>query len=188
MSGGQNTHVLTLAFYRPTPGEHRMNDLTARFSEHGLCHVELVFHDMWAFSLYLTEPTRLRQKSFLNPGYEMVSLSVPHMEYAACLQFCQAAAKEAYPIDMAGMYLSTVHPGGCMEVSSAARGKTFCSKIITEALKFGGLQEVSGLSPSAVTPSRLYAAVKDSERRVCHAIRPLRQGGAGAIPAHATMR
>ena len=171
--------TITLAFYHPTPGEHRVNDLTVRWSEHGVCHVELVFDGMWAFSLYLDEPTRLRQKSFLNPGYEMVSLSVPYMEYASCLQFCKAAAKEAYPIDKVGMYLSMIHPGGCMEVSSASIGKTFCSKIITEALKFGGLQETQGLSPSAVTPSRLYAAVKDSERRICHNVRPL--AGTGVL-------
>ena len=172
--------TITLAFYRPpSPGEHRLNDLIANWSEHGICHVELVFDGMWAFSLFLDEPTRLRQKSFLNPGYEMVSLSVPYMEYASCLQFCKAAAKEAYPIDHAGMYLSVIHPGACMEVSSASRGKTFCSKIITEALKFGGLRETRDLSPSASTPSRLYAAVKDSERRVCHAVRSL--SGAGAL-------
>jgi len=66
-------------------------------------------------------------------------------------------------------------------------GKTFCSKIITEALQFAGSPEVRHLSPSAVTPSRLYEAVKDSERRVCHAVRPLQLVKGGVFP-QMTMR
>ena len=125
-----------------------------------------------------------------NPGYELVSLSVPASEYRACHQFCQSAHTQGYPFDSWGMYLATIHPGGCADRPSSAVGKTFCSKIITEALQFAETPEVSGLSPSAVTPSRLYAAVKDSERRVCHSVRPMQLGkgrGAGVV-AQMSMR
>lgn len=186
-----HSRVLTLAFLRPAPGEDRMNDLTARASQHGMCHAELVFEGGVGFSIYYEEPTRMRQRTFSNPGYEMVSLSVSHMEYSACAQFCSQAVKEAYPFDSWGMYLATIHPGGCSDRPSSAVGKTFCSKIITEALQFAGLPEVSALSPSAVTPSRLYAAVRDSERRVCHAVRPMQlsksRGSAGVV-AQVTMK
>ena len=181
--------VLTLAFLRPVPGEDRMNDLTARAGEHGMCHAELVFEGGLGFSIQYAEPTRMRQRTFSNPGYEMVSLSVSHMEYSACAQFCSRAVKEAYPFDSWGMYLATVHPGGCSDRPSSAVGRTFCSKIITEALQFAEVPEVAHLSPSAVTPSRLYAAVKDSERRVCHSVRPLQlvKSGGGSVVAQMTM-
>ena len=171
--------TLTLAFLRPQPGEDRMNDITACASRHGMCHAELVFDGGSAFSIYYKEQARMRQRTFSNPGYELVSLSVPASEYRACHQFCQSAHSQAYPFDQLGMYLASVHPGGCADKSSARVGKTFCSKVITEALQFGGVKEVQGLSPSAVTPSSLYAAVRDSERRICHAVRSL--VGTGAL-------
>lgn len=173
--------TLTLAFLRPNPGEDRMNDLTACASRHGVCHAELVFDGGSAFSIHHSEQARLRQRTFSNPGYELVSLSVPAEEYRACHQFCQSAHSQAYSFDSLGMYLAPVHPGGCADKSSARVGKTFCSKVITEALQFGGVKEVQGLSPSAVTPSGLYAAVKDSDRRVCHAVRSL--AGSGSLVA-----
>lgn len=45
-------------------------------------------------------------------------------------------------------------------------GYTFCSKIVTEALKFGGLHEVEHLTPCTTTPSCLYEAVRDSQRKL----------------------
>ena len=171
--------TITIAFLRPTRGDDRMNDLTARFSKHGVCHAELVFEGGQAFSIFSHGTAALRQRSMSNPGYELVSLSVPATEYRACHQFCQSAHTQAYPFDSWGMYLSLVHPGECAHKSSERVGKTFCSKIITEALQFGGVREVQGLSPSAVTPSSLLSAVKDSERRVCHTVRSL--AGAGAL-------
>jgi hypothetical protein len=108
-----------------------------------------------------------------NPNYEFVSLSVSHQEYRAALQFCRSAVADGYAFDGRGMYLASVHPGHCAERPSSVVGKTFCSKIITEALQFADTQEVAALSPSAVTPSSLFAAVKDSSRRICHTARPV---------------
>ena len=183
-----NSRVVTVAFLRPVRGEDRLMDLAARVSQHGICHAELVFDGGMAFSIYHDRPVFLCHRTFRNPGYEMVSLSVPHMEYSACAQFCSQACKEAYPFDSVGMYLATIHPGGCSDRPSSAVGKKFCSKIITEALQFAGVDEVKGLSPSAVTPSRLYAAVKDSERRVCHFVRPVQLVQKGGVVQQMTMK
>ena len=163
---------LTLAFLRPSADDKWMNRLTARASRHGICHVELVFDGMMAFSIYHDSTPFLKQRSMSNPGYEFVSLSVSSKEYRAALQFCRSAVAEAYAFDDRGLYLASVHPGGCLDKPSSAVGKTFCSKIITEALQFGDVEEVDHLYPSAVTPSSLYAAVKDSQRRVCHCVKP----------------
>lgn len=162
---------LTLAFLRPPPGDSFVNRLTARASAHGISHVELVFDGGLAFSIYFDRPPFLRQRSMANPGYELVSLAVSKQEYRSALQFCRSAVAEAYPFDHVGMYLSTVHPGWCAHKPSSDLGKTFCSKIIAEALQFADVEEVQALCPSSATPSRLYAAVHASQRRVCHNFR-----------------
>ncbi len=159
---------LTLAFLRPPSDDKCLNRLTACASRHGICHVELIFDGGMCFSIYDDRPPFLRQRTMSNPGYEFVSLAVSQKEYKLALQFCRSAVADAYPFDGLGMYLATVHPGGCLDRPSSAVGKTFCSKIITEALQFADVEEVDRLYPSAVTPSSLYAAVKDSSRRVCH--------------------
>lgn len=171
------SRTLTLAFLRPLPNDDPINVLTARMSKHGMCHAELVFDCGQAFSIYHGGTAALRHRSLSNPGYETVSLSVPSSEYRAAFQFCTAAHQSGYTFDSVGMYLASVHPGGCAHKSSASLGRTFCSKIITEALQFAGVGEVESLSPSASTPSRLYSAVVDSDRRICHSVRPLVKGG-----------
>lgn len=162
---------ITLAFLRPSSDDQCKNRLTARVSQHGISHVELVFDGGLAFSIYDDRPPFLRERSMSNPGYELVSLAVSAREYQSALQFCRSAVAEGYDFDFRGMYLATVHPGHCAERSSSALRKTFCSKIITEALQYADVQEATGLCPSAMTPSRLYAAGKDSSRRVCHNFR-----------------
>lgn len=165
--------TLSLAFLRPPSDDKLMNRLTAGVSRHGICHVELIFENNLAFSIYHDSTPFLRQRTMSNPNYEFVSLSVSHQEYRAALQFCRSAVADGYAFDSRGMYLASVHPGHCAERPSSAVGKTFCSKIITEALQFADTQEVAALSPSAVTPSSLFAAVKDSSRRICHTARPV---------------
>lgn len=167
--------TLSLAFLRPPSDDRWMNRLTAGVSKHGVCHVELIFENNLAFSIYHDSTPFLRQRTMSNPNYEFVSLSVSLKEYRAALQFCRSVVAEGYAFDNRGMYLASIHPGGCAEKPSSAVGKTFCSKIITEALQFADVQEVEGLYPSAVTPSGLYGAVKDSSRRICHTARPVAQ-------------
>jgi hypothetical protein len=173
--------TLTLAFLRPSAQDECMSRLAAAASKHGICHVELVFDGGLAFSIYHDRAPFLRQRSMSNPGYELVSLAVQPREHQAALQFCRSVVAEGYEFDHMGLYLATVHPGGCLERSSSSAKKTFCSKIITETLQFADVEEVKNLSPSATTPSRLYAAVKDSSRRVCHNFK------AGAKPSGLTM-
>lgn len=181
--------TLSLAFLRPPSDEDRwLNKLTAKVSRHGVCHVEMIFEGNLAFSIYDDSiGPFLRQRTMSNPHYEFVSLSVSHKEYRAALQFCRSVVAEGYAFDNRGMYLASVHPGHCAERSSSAVGRTFCSKIITEALQFADVQEVEGLCPSAVTPSSLFGTVKDSSRRICHTARPSPDQTAAASKPMMTM-
>jgi hypothetical protein len=169
----QAQRTLTLAFLRPAPDDALMNRLTARASKHGICHAELVFDGGVAFSIYHDQSPFLKHRTMSNPGYELVTLSVSNREYKSAYGFCQSVVAEQYKFDNAGLWLASVHPGGCLDKPSCRLGKTFCSKIITEALQFADVCEVRDLYPSATTPSRLYEAVKDSGRRMCHTVRPM---------------
>lgn len=179
--------TLSLAFLRPPSDDRLMNRLTASASRHGICHVELIFEGNLAFSIYHDSTPFLKQRTMSNPNYEFVSLSVSHQEYRAALQFCRSSVADGYAFDNRGMLLASVHPGACAEKSSSAVGKTFCSKIIVEALQFADVPEVGGLCPSASTPSGLYAAVKDSGRRICHTARPTSDPAAAAKKPMMTM-
>ncbi len=166
--------TLTLAFFHPLPDDPWINRLTAMVSRNDVCHAELVFDgggaQTQAFSIQHGTTASLRPKTLSNPAYELVTLSVSAQELAACKEFCANASKQEYGFDDVGMALSVVHPGGCCGRSSAQVSKTFCSKIITEAMQFAEMPEVQRMHPSSTTPSMLLEAVRESQRRVCHTV------------------
>ena len=165
-----HTHTLTVAFVSPDEDDFWENRLTARVSKHPFCHVELHFETVnKCFSILYGEIARLRPKSLSNPNYKIVSLGVSATEYDSCLQFCVAAETWQLEFDNAGMWRSW-YGCGCCERSSREVGRTFCSKIITEALQYGNVAEAEGLNPALATPSRLYDALKGSTRIVCASV------------------
>ena len=175
--------MLTLAVLRPAPDDFLDNRLTAAVSWNGVCHAELVFDNGVAFSIYQGGVASLRQRTLSNPNYETVTLSVSPAEYASCLQFCNHSHTQRYTFDTFGMYFALVHPP-CFRRSSAAVGRTFCSKIIAEALQFAAVPEAESLAPSSATPSGLYSCFIASPRRICHSLRlPPHPSGALAFQA-----
>jgi len=167
-----SSRVLTLAFLRPSAEDHWMNRLTASpwISRYPFCHVELYFEGQGqAFSIMWGETAGLRAKSMANPQYHLVSVCVSTGEYDKALQFCRAVSSQGIIFDDWGMAQS-VFPCTCMERNSQQKGSSFCSKVITEALQFGGIREVEDLSPSSATPSRLFECFRASQRLVCNSV------------------
>ena len=111
--------TLTLSFLRPSQDDFVVNRLTGALSKHGICHVELVFDCNQAFSIYHNSTPFLRHRSFSNPRYEHITLGVSQKEYTHALQFCKNAVEQQYAFDDKGLYLASIHPGGCFEKSSA---------------------------------------------------------------------
>lgn len=162
--------LLTIAFLSPNPDDDWVNRLTALASTHHFCHVELFFESLnLCFSVVWGEKAGFRAKNLSNPNYRVVSLSVTAREYDACLQFCQSVATQGLGFDNQGMWLAWCPIQPCASPSQQT-GATFCSKIITEALQFAGLQEVEDLSPASATPSRLYESLRGSTRMVCGSV------------------
>ena len=162
--------TIGLAFLTPTPGDHWVNQLTGYMSKHKKCHIEIFFETInQCFSIMWGETAGLRQKNLSNPNYEIITLAVSQKEYDECLQYCRSVDTQNLIFDDVGMWLSFFTPG-CTGGASQDKGKTFCSKIIAEALQFADVGEFDNLSPSGSTPSRLYEAVSRSSRRVCNSV------------------
>ena len=152
-------------------------------SKHRVCHVELVFEDDTAFSIFAGGSVFFRQRSFSNPDYHLISVSVPNSEYQSVYSYCQSAAEHEIAFTNYGMYASYLQPKGCPFLNtggSVEAGHTFCSKIVTEALQFAGNPEAEHLIPCTTTPSCLFAAFQDSQRKVLSSVpykrEQLRQG------------
>jgi hypothetical protein len=170
----QVTRVLTLAFLVPAPTDHWLNLLTARVSKNPVCHVELYFESVsQSFSIMAGENASFRMKNLSNPNYRLVSLIVTAREYDDALEFCRSVSSQDMQFDERGMWASWFPAWTTCSMcgaSSQSNGRTFCSKIITEALQFASLRETAGLVPSAVTPSRLYESVRYSNRIACNSV------------------
>ncbi len=165
--------MLTLAFVRPGPDDPIFNRLVARMCKHGICHTELVFEDNMAFSIFAGQEVFFRPRTLSNPEYELVTLAVSHAEYISAYSFCKQAMGSRIGFTDAGMLAAYFQPKGCPCIntgSSLVAGHTFCSKIVTEALQFAGVREAEALAPCTTTPSCLYEAVKDSQRKLLSSV------------------
>ena len=165
------TRILMVAFLFPGPGDDPFNRFVARVSRNKCCHVELVFEDQMAFSIFKGSNLFFRPRSFSNPEYQLVSLYVTPSEYAAVYAFCKQAHSSDVAFTDAGMVAAYMQPCPVFNTRpSFELGYTFCSKIVTEALQMGGVAEVEHLVPCMTTPSTLYSALKDSRRIVHHTV------------------
>lgn len=161
---------ITLAFFSPSIHDDWVNRLVARASTHPYCHVELYFeHTNQCFSIEYNEKASLKIKTLGNPCYEIVTMSVTAKEYDDCYNFCKKACKAEITFDDHGMWKSYIGPH-CCSTNSMHCNKTFCSKIICEALQSACIEELMYYNACAMTPSRLYDSIMNSKRRVCASV------------------
>jgi hypothetical protein len=166
--------ILTVAFLFPDSKHNpALNIIVAGLSKHKTCHVELVFEDDIAFSIFAGSNLFFKLRSFSNPDYALIPLSIPNDEYTKIYNFCQSAATHDIVFSDFGMILSRLQPKNCPFINTAPSvqlGHTFCSKIVVEALQFAGTPEVEHLIPCTTTPSCLYDAFKDSPRKIISSV------------------
>lgn len=161
---------LTLAFLSPEKQDPWVNRLVAWASSHPFCHVELYFDTTnQCFSIQYGEVARLRKKTLANTAYEIITLNVTYKEYAECLLFCNRMSLATITFDDSAMWMSYFYVNNT-DHDSITKKKTFCSKIICEALQYAKVPEVEGVNPCSATPSRLYDCVCKSNRRMCASV------------------
>ena len=168
----QDSSILTAAFLFPEADDNDLFNLfVAKISRNGCCHVELVFEDDMAFSIFSKSNLFFRRRSFANPEYRLVSLNVSSDQYSKAYNFCTDAVKHDIAFNEIGIYTAYMQPCPMFYTgSSRDEGITFCSKIVTEALQAAGINEVDDLTPCTTTPSTLYTALNYSERKIGHSL------------------
>ena len=171
--------ILTVAFLFPDlskpwlamSADERFNAIVARACRFPCCHVELVFEDGMAFSIFSRSRLFFRQRSFANPEYRLISLRVPRAEYQAAYAFCAAAMTHEIGFNEIGIYAAYLQLCPVLYTQpSTEAGHTFCSKVVTEAMQAAGTPEAEPLVPCTTTPSMLYGALAESRRKIHHTV------------------
>lgn len=172
MCAPSRSRIITVAFLFPGQGDDWFNRLVAWASKHPCCHVELVFEDDMSFSIFSNSNLFFKKRTFSNPEYQLVSLSVSNLEYITAYSFCTAAMSHDISFHELGIYAAYAQPCPMLFTRpSIEAGRTFCSKVVTEALQAARVREAEGLEPCMTTPSRLYETLKDSDRRINHSVK-----------------
>lgn len=151
--------TIQVLFYRPSAQDPLMNRIVA-YIDPPFSHVEVRFEDGMASSIFSGESVFFRPRTFANPHYTIITLTVPEQDYRKMHRRCYDCAEEQVAFDSYGMYTSilTIFP------SFQSPRKTFCSKYVCEVLQMGGVKEVQGQRPETMTPSKLHNLLQRSQR------------------------
>ena len=163
---------ITLVFRRPTATDGRGNRLLSKITG-GMFHVDLVLErlpsdECLVFSIRRGGYAGLTLKTFeKNPAHEYVKLVVHKGEHDRVCEFCELMARKKFSYGhIALAWMCFPFRLQCLDSQSSSRWGTFCSKIVTEALQYGGLQETQGICPSFTSPEQLFRRVERSPRRL----------------------
>lgn len=131
----------TVWFYNPdkerVTGANVVNKLVAGLSP-PFCHVELQLPDGEACSIVMHGTVRMRQRTFDTDYYTGVVLRAPPQAVAKTRALAQRHVAARTPFGLTG-------------------GHTYCSKLVAELLRDGGLVAAEALPPAAlISPSALY--------------------------------
>jgi hypothetical protein len=140
--------------YKPQPGDHMLNHLV-RFCDGPFSHSEISFEDGMACSVFNGEQVFLEHRTYKNPNYVPVTLLLKQEQYTKVREFCARNARDGVGFDQFGMFASILP----VHVSVARKDRTFCSRLVTEALQHGGVACVQHLDPARTTPSGLHAVL-----------------------------
>lgn len=158
--------VVNVLYLESKSDDAWMNRLTAAFGGlvhggPGFCHVELCIPDgrqgFMSSSIYQNENVTLTSsKTFANPGYVIQSMAVNAEELRAIRGFVETSHANRVRFDGLGMMLASlpIHPYG------RPKGKTFCSRYVTEALQAAKICGVDGVNSATVTPTRLHKLLR----------------------------
>jgi hypothetical protein len=139
-SGGPGALRCTVWFYDPaserTTGWNFVNKLVAGLSP-PYCHVELQFPSGMACSVVMGDNVRMRERTFDPEFYTGVVLYAPPQAVFKTLALAQAHVDSATPFGVSA-------------------GHTFCSKLVAELLRDGGLVPAEALGDGWISPSALY--------------------------------
>jgi hypothetical protein len=150
--------TVRLCFYEPRDqSEHWLNRLVASFGKHYVSHVEILFEDDMAASIFAEEEVFFRTRRYANPSYLIKGFTVSENSYNLMYEFCRSAAARHVGFSNIKMFCGPVcgYRGSCEH--------TFCSEFVTQALQVGGIGFAMKIDAARSTPSTLLEKISRSE-------------------------
>jgi hypothetical protein len=153
--------LIRLCFYKPRgSGEHWLNQLVASCGKHYVSHVEIMFEDDMAASIFADEVVFFRKRSYSNPNYCIKGFDVSSTSYWLMYNFARSAAERNLGFSNSKMFCGPFL--GYMGSSD----HTFCSKFVTSTLQIGGVEFAMKIDAHRSTPSTLLEFM-NSHQTVC---------------------
>ena len=176
-AAARETYMMLL-LYEPPKDDPFINRAVA-WIDGPYSHIELVFADGTASSIYAGETVFMHYRRFANPNYTTVGITASAEQVARARKYCSDATASFVGFDDVGMYTSRLSQpiksmcrgvwGTCSAISRLFlyRGHqqkqnvevTFCSKYVTCALQYAGIVGFERLDANATSPSQLYRFV-----------------------------
>jgi hypothetical protein len=151
--------LLRLCFYEPRGGEKEpwINRVVASVSKHYVSHVELLFHDDMAASIFADDTVFFRPRRYANQNYRIKAFTVPAPSYRLVYEYAKSAAERQVGFSNAMMFC------GPLVGFRGNSDDTFCSHFVTSALQVGGVPFAMKMDACRTTPSSLYERMNATE-------------------------
>jgi len=141
---------LRLCFFEPR-GEREpwINRVVAAVSKHYVSHVEILFDDDMAASIFADDHVFFRPRTYANPYYHIKAFTVPAPSYRLIYDYARGAAERQVRFSNAKMFC------GPLVGFRGSSDDTFCSEFVTQALQVGGVPFAMKMDAARSTPSSL---------------------------------
>ena len=174
-------YEILLMFYTPQDKDHYVNHIVSRMSP-PFSHVEFGFPTythtqdkllatynpllqnqnpgstriLYGSSIFQDGTVFFQKKEYSREGYTSIGLRLNRLKHDALIQYCQNAAAQKVPFGATEMYFAFLP----IVLLPHNNNTTFCSKYITDALKYAGIKEVLEIDSRNTTPSSLYHHIR----------------------------
>jgi len=151
-------HTIRLCFYEPRgEHEHWLNRLVASVGQHYVSHVEILFEDDMAASIFADDTVFFRRRSYSNPHYKIKAFTVSTSSYLQIYDFAKSSADRNVGFSNCKMFC------GPWIGYTGSPDHTFCSEFVTKALQVGGVPFAMKMDACRSTPSRLLDRMNSIE-------------------------
>lgn len=150
-----------LCFYEPRAEKHWLNKLVASLGKHYVSHVEILFEDEKAASIFADDTVFFRPRSYANPYYRIKMFLVSPTSYWLMYNYAKTCAERQISFSNTKMFCGPLigYTGGQVD-------ETFCSEFVTHTLQVGGVNFAMKMDATRSTPSILLEHM-NSHETVC---------------------
>jgi hypothetical protein len=138
-----------LCFYEPRgENEHWMNRLVAWAGKHYVSHVEILFEDDYAASIFADETVFFKKRTYANPYYRIKMITVSPTKYWLMYNHAKSCAERQIGFSTTKMFCGPL-------IGYNGSEETFCSEFVTQTLQVGGVDFAMKMDANRSTPSVL---------------------------------